>query len=64
MTDPQATLDPRIDPIARAIAGAIWQPHPDMSGDVWLAVGRQRKRQAEDAAFAVLEAIKQTGIPT
>lgn len=60
----QTTPDPRIATIARAIAGAIWNPQPNMSGDVWLAVGRQRKRQAEDAAFAVLETIKKEGIVT
>lgn len=47
------------DTLARIIGAAIWQPQPDMSGDVWAALGPARRQQCERAAEAVLEAAHQ-----
>lgn len=58
------TTDPRIDPIARTIAAVIWRPQPIISCDIWERISDQRKRQAEDAARAVLEVIMERGIVT
>jgi hypothetical protein len=51
--------DGMIERVARAIAAALYRPQPDMSGDIWRAVGTERKRKCEDAARAAIEAMRE-----
>ena len=52
--------DDMIERVARVIAAALYRPQPDMSGDIWKAVGTERKRKCEDAARAAIEAMRES----
>jgi hypothetical protein len=53
------SADGMIERVARAIAATLYRPQPDMSGDVWKAVGTERKRKCEDVARAAIAAMRE-----
>jgi hypothetical protein len=44
--------------LARAIAGAVYRPQPDMSGDVFARLGPHQRRAVDDAVESVLEELE------
>jgi hypothetical protein len=47
-----------VDRVARVIAAAVWRPKPDMRNDIWLTLTSMQRRNAEMAAIAAIEEMR------